>query len=68
MSWSSEAPQWMPDYRNQNEDQRRDKAACGYEDPDLPEHLNEYEVNFKFVVATFYQSQLRSAEEPLSNK
>ncbi len=31
--------------------------------PDLPEHLTEYEVDFKFVVTTFYQSQL-----PLSDR
>jgi hypothetical protein len=32
--------------------------------PDLPDHLNEYEVDFQFAVATFYQSQLRLAEHP----
>jgi hypothetical protein len=31
---------------------------------DLPEHLTEYEVDFKFVIATFYQSQLRLAKAP----
>ena len=25
---------------------------------DLPEHLTEYDVDFKFVVARFYESQL----------
>ena len=31
---------------------------------DLPEHLNEYEVDFKLVVATFCQKQLRFAVAP----
>jgi len=31
--------------------------------PELPEHLTEYEVNFGFAVVTFYQSQLRPAQE-----
>jgi hypothetical protein len=29
--------------------------------PDLPEQMTEYEIDFQFVVATFYQSQLRLA-------
>jgi hypothetical protein len=36
--------------------------------PDLPEHLTEYEVDFKFVVATFYQSQLRLSGPPPSEQ
>ena len=27
--------------------------------PELPDYLTEYEVDFKFIVATFYQTQLR---------
>jgi hypothetical protein len=30
--------------------------------PDLPKGFTEYEIDFKFVVATFYESQLRLAE------
>ena len=29
--------------------------------PDLPEQFTEYDVDFKFVVATFYENQLRLA-------
>ena len=32
--------------------------------PELPEHLTEYEVNFHFVIATFYETQLRLAQSP----
>jgi hypothetical protein len=32
--------------------------------PDLPEGFTEYEIDFKFVVATFYENQLRLAETP----
>ena len=31
--------------------------------PDLPEHFTEYEIDFKFVVATFYESQLKLAQD-----
>ena len=31
---------------------------------DTPEQMTEYEVRFKYVVATFPESQLRSADEP----
>jgi hypothetical protein len=27
--------------------------------PELPDYLTEYEVDFKFIVATFYETQLR---------
>jgi hypothetical protein len=30
--------------------------------PDLPEGFTEYEIDFKFVVATFYENQLKLAE------
>ena len=30
-----------------------------FPDDDLPEHLTEYDVDFKFVVARFYESQLK---------
>ena len=29
--------------------------------PEQPEHFTEYEIDFKFVVATFYENQLRLA-------
>ena len=32
--------------------------------PDLPEQFTEYEIDFKFVVATFYEIQLRLAGSP----
>ena len=31
--------------------------------PDLPEGFTEYEIDFKFVVATFYESQLKLAQD-----
>ena len=34
---------------------------------DLPEHLTEYAVRFPFIVATFYQVQLRLAVPPPSD-
>jgi hypothetical protein len=30
----------------------------------VPEHLTEYAVDFGFVVAIYYQTELRLAEEP----
>ena len=32
--------------------------------PELPEQFTEYEIDFKFVVATFYEIQLRLAGSP----
>ena len=32
--------------------------------PDLPEHLVEYQVGFKYTVLTFYERQLRLVEAP----
>jgi len=30
--------------------------------PDLPEHFTEYEIDFKFVIATFFESQLKLSQ------
>jgi len=34
--------------------------------PNLPDHLTEYEVAFGSVVATFSQTQLRLADDPMN--